>query len=65
MTRLLGAAALALPLLTAGCGGSAELMQALAADKNADCLHITTPLGSTVFDRNWGCEAPPARAAAP
>ena len=64
MIRLLAGAAILLAV--SGCemmGGSpsAELVKALAADQNAVCWRVNTPWGSSSLDRNWGCEAPPAK----
>jgi hypothetical protein len=52
--RLFVAAAL---LALAGC--SAPDLQALADDKNADCVTETSVWVTIKFDRNWGCEYPP------
>ena len=45
----------------AGCSGMADLAKALANDPTAGCVKISTPWGSSMLDRNWGCEAPPAK----
>jgi hypothetical protein len=58
--RLVAGAALVIGL--AGCGvdnGAADFMKALANDPAAVCLKLSSPWGSSVWDRNWGCEAPP------
>lgn len=55
MRRLLAAVGL---LALAGC--SAPDLTALAADKNADCVTETSVWVTMKFDRNWGCEYPPA-----
>lgn len=57
--RFWGAAALALPLLTVGCGpGAADIVQALANDHNSDCIKIVAIGVTTEISRNWGCLAP-------
>jgi hypothetical protein len=45
----------------AGCSGTADLAKALASDPTAACVKISTPWGSWMLDRNWGCEAAPAK----
>jgi hypothetical protein len=45
----------------AGCSGTADLAKALASDPNAVCVKLSTPWGSSMLDRNWGCEAAPAK----
>jgi hypothetical protein len=66
MIRLLAGAAILIGL--AGCGtgnGAADVVKALATDPAAVCLKVTSPWGSSLYDRNWGCEAAPARVVTP
>lgn len=53
---------LALPLLGAGC---APDLQALAHDTAAVCVRVTSVWTTVTLDRNWGCEMPAVKAAAP
>jgi hypothetical protein len=45
----------------AGCSDTADLAKAFATDPNAVCMKLSTPWGSSMLDRNWGCEAAPAK----
>ena len=42
----------------AGCVSPADL-NALAADKNADCITETSVWVTMTAERNWGCHFPP------